>query len=154
MLKITILAIGQIKNRNLLNLSIDYLKRLRPYIKLEIIELTSESFSKNTKNLAKQKEGERIISFLSKRVNARVFLLAENGIQFNSCEFADFLNKVNEEIVFVIGGTLGFSEKVLNKYQNRISLSKMTFPHELARIILLEQIYRAITIINNKEYHY
>ncbi len=154
MLKITILAIGKIKNKNLLGLSSDYLKRLKPYIKLEIIELASESFSKNTKSLAKQKEGERIISFLAKRVNARVFLLAENGIQFNSREFADFLNKINEEIIFVIGGSLGFSEKVLDKYKNRISLSKMTLPHELARVILLEQIYRAITIINKKVYHY
>ncbi len=154
MLKIAILAIGKIKNKSIFDLSSDYLKRLNPYVRLEIIELASESFSKNTKSLAKQKEGERIISFLAKRVNARVFLLAENGIQFNSCEFADFLNKINEEIIFVIGGSLGFSEKVLDKYKNRISLSKMTFPHELARVILLEQIYRAITIINNKEYHY
>ncbi len=153
MFKITIISVGKIKDKNLANLKDEYLKRLKPYAVIREEEVRPESFNESTKEKAKIKEGERLLSFLEKHDKAEVFLLAEAGIELDSIEFSKKLAKISTEIVFVIAGALGFSDEVFSKY-NKISLSKMTFPHEMARVILLEQIYRATTIVNNKNYHY
>ena len=152
MFHITLITLGKIKQEFFAMAEEEYLKRLKPYAKLEIIELRPESFGPSDKERAKQIEGEKIEKTLEKINSQNVFLLSENGKEYDSLQFSKFLEK-NEEVVLVIGGALGFSDGLKNKYQ-KISLSQMTMPHELARVVLLEQIYRAITIAKGKEYHY
>ena len=153
MLKITLITIGKTKNKNLLTLADEYLKRLRPYAVIKTEELKAESFSEEIREKAKRKEGERIMSFLDKQKNSQVFLLAEKGHELDSLEFANKLFSIKENIIFVIAGALGFNNEIFEKY-NKISLSRLTFTHEMAKVVLLEQVYRAITIKNNKNYHY
>lgn len=153
MFKITLVTIGKIKDKNLASLKDEYLKRLKPYAVIREEELKPESFSEGNREKVKTKEGERILFFLEKHNEAEIFLLAERGVELNSIEFSKKLAKISKEIIFVIAGALGFSDDIINKY-NKLSLSKLTFTHEMARIILLEQIYRATTIANNKNYHY
>ncbi|NCN07328.1 23S rRNA (pseudouridine(1915)-N(3))-methyltransferase RlmH [Candidatus Falkowbacteria bacterium] len=154
MLNITLLTIGKIKDKSINDLILEYLKRLKPYAKINIEELKSESFKVDNKNKAKEVEGERILNYLKKYPDSQVILLTENGKTFDSVEFSDFINNENTHFIFVIAGSLGFSKAVENKIKTSLSLSKMTFTHEMARLILLEQIYRAITIHKKKEYHY
>jgi 23S rRNA (pseudouridine1915-N3)-methyltransferase len=152
MLNLKIITIGKIKQKFFAMAVDEYLKRLKPYSKLEITELKSESFSVSNKDKAKQIEGKRIEAILEKCGCQNIFLLSEDGKEYDSLEFFKFLEK-NEEAIFVIGGALGFTDELKNKYQ-KISLSQMTMPHELARVVLLEQIYRAVAIAKGKEYHY
>ena len=154
MLNITLLTIGKIKDKSLTDLILEYLKRLSPYAKIKIEELKAESFKADNKNKAKEAEGERILNYLKKYPDSQVILLTENGQTFDSVEFSDFINHETAHYIFVIAGSLGFSKAVENKIKTSLSLSKMTFTHEMARLILLEQIYRAVTIHKNKEYHY
>ncbi len=151
MLNITLITIGKVKEAYLNEATLEYLKRIKPYGRLTMQELKAEPFSVTTKDKAKQIEAERIMAVLEKRNDAEIYLLSEHGAQFNSPDFADKIK--DKEIVLVIAGSLGFAKELENKYP-KISLSPLTFPHELARVVLLEQIYRAATIINNKEYHY
>lgn|SRR5574344_1879655 len=151
MLNITIITIGKVKEAYLNEATLEYLKRIKPYGRLTMQELKAEPFSVTTKDKAKQIEAERIMAVLDKKTNAEIYLLAEHGTQFNSLDFASKIK--DREIVLVIAGSLGFAKELENKYP-KISLSPLTFPHELARVVLLEQIYRAATIISNKEYHY
>lgn len=151
MLNITLLVVGKIKDQALNNLARDYFKRIKPYARLIIEELKAESFSINTKNRAKELEALRIQNYLAKKSGAEVYLLTERGQLLNSHAFS---NKINcQELILIIAGSLGFTTDLEAKYP-QISLSPLTFPHELARVVLLEQIYRAATILNNKEYHY
>ncbi|MDO8669254.1 MAG: 23S rRNA (pseudouridine(1915)-N(3))-methyltransferase RlmH [Candidatus Buchananbacteria bacterium] len=154
MLNITILAVGKIKEKSFLELVLEYLKRLKPYAKIKIEELKAEPFNPASKNKAREIEGERIINFLKKFAGSRVVLLDERGKSFSSLELADFISDEKSHFIFVIGGSLGLSENVKEKIKSRLSLSKLTFPHEMARVILLEQIYRSVAILKNKEYHY
>ena len=153
MLDIIIIALGKIKEKYWLAAAEEYLKRLKPYARLKVLELTPEAFAKSNATSAKIKEAEKISKVLEKYPNARVFLLDERGIEMNSLEFSTELNKNSEPLVFVIGGSLGMSSELLAKY-NKIALSKLTFLHEAARVILLEQIYRGITIAKGKDYHH
>lgn len=153
MFNFTVLAIGQLKENHYQKMWAEYEKRLRPYARLKIIEFPAVSFAKNNQNQAKEIEGQRILDYLEKEeAHQPVYLLAERGQTFTSLKFATWLEK-NESLVFVLGGTLGFSEKLYKKYP-QISLSPLTFPHELARVVFIEQIYRAATILRKKEYHY
>lgn len=152
MLDIKIISIGQIKEEYFNNAIQEYLKRLKPYARIKLINLKAESFHKSDQEAVLQIESKRIIKYLEKYNNREIFLLHERGKVFNSVEFANFINQ-NQEIILVIGGSLGFSEELLNKYQ-QISLSNLTFLHEMVEVILLEQIYRAITILKDKKYHY
>ena len=157
MLKITILAVGKIKNTDFKNSFNDYIKRISPYAVLGVEELASEPFFDNSdKEKIKQKEGEKLIKCLEKFKQSKILILDERGKEFDSNNFSSFLFKNElEDIVFVIGGTLGFSREVFAlKNVSKVSLSQMTFPHELTRVILAEQIYRAIAINKNKSYHY
>ena len=137
----------------------EYLKRLGPYAKVEVIEIKDEdikeNFSESEVELAKEREGEGILSKIKDR--DLVFTMEIEGKQRSSEEFAseieDLMIYGNSDIAFVIGGSCGISKEVMRRSDRKISFSKMTFPHQIIRINLLEQIYRAFKIIKNEPYH-
>jgi 23S rRNA (pseudouridine1915-N3)-methyltransferase len=154
-LHLKIVAVGKIKNQEIASLIAEYQKRLSPFCKLETIELPSVSFlHKSAENKSKQHEGEKILAYLKKNSTENFFLLEENGKEFSSINFSQKLGSFSGCITFLIAGTLGFSDEIKQLSLPRLSLSQMTFPHEMARLLLLEQLYRAISIINGKKYHY
>lgn len=154
---IKLLAIGKTDNKQLQQLIDDYTKRLGFYIgfNLEIIPDL-----KKVKNLSedqqKQKEGALILGKL--KPTDALILLDENGKQFDSVGFSNYLQKhMNsgiKQLVFVIGGPYGFSPEVYAKAQGKISLSKMTFSHQMVRLFVIEQLYRGFTILRNEPYHH
>ncbi len=154
---IRLLAIGKTDNKELQQLISLYQNRLKHYIKFEI-EIIADI--KNAKNLSiaqqKEKEGELILKKMS--ATDVVVLLDENGKQYTSIDFSNYLQKkMNsgiKQLVFVIGGPYGFSEAVYQKAEAKISLSKMTFSHQMVRLFVVEQIYRAFTILRNEPYHH
>lgn len=137
----------------------EYLKRLSAYTKVTIVEVADEKapemLSENEKFAVKQREGQRILDKIPP--DAHVIALAIEGKMITSEQFADRLDHLNtygkSKIAFVIGGSLGLSEEVMKRADESISFSKMTFPHQLMRLILLEQVYRAYRIIRNEPYH-
>ena len=156
-MQIKLIAIGKTDQNELKSLIALYQNRLRHYIKFEIDEIPD---LKNTKHLSeneqKQKESELI---LSKIKNTDVLvLLDENGKQMSSVDFSDYLQKqMNSGIktlAFVIGGPYGFSKEVYHKAVSKISLSKMTFSHQMVRLFFVEQLYRGFTILRNEPYHH
>jgi 23S rRNA (pseudouridine1915-N3)-methyltransferase len=136
-----IICVGKIKERSIDLLINEYAKRVD---RLTFIEL---------KDSDPIREGEKIIETLSKIKDKHVFVLSEEGKEFSSVEFAQKIKKIEKEIVFVIGGPLGLSEEVKKKADVLFSLSKMTFTHEMARLFLVEQVYRAVSINEGKKYH-
>lgn len=154
---IKLLAIGKTDNKSLHTLIVDYQKRLGHYIKFEF-EIIPDI--KNAKNLSEEqqklKEGELILNKL--QPTDRLFLLDENGKQHSSIAFAQFLQKqLNsgvKQVVFVIGGPYGFSQDLYNKSDGKLSLSKMTFSHQMIRLFFIEQLYRGFTILRNEPYHH
>ena len=155
MFKIRIIALGKFKEKAYLELEKEYLKRLRPYARISVLDLPEVPYRVHDDlNIIKEKEAEKIIKQLPE--NGIVILLEEKGIARNSHDFAQFLQRtggLGKELVFVIGSGIGLHES-LKQYSNySISLSPLTFPHNMARVILEEQIYRACTILANKEYH-
>jgi len=155
MFKIKIIALGKFKEQAYKELEAEFLKRLNIYAKIKVVELPEESYRKNDDlDKVKEKEAEKIIKQLPE--GAVTVLLEENGTSRNSKDFAGFLERMgalNKELVFVIGSGIGL-HPMLKQYSNyAISLSPLTFPHNMARIILEEQIYRACTILAGKEYH-
>ena len=158
-MKISIICVGKLKEKYW-NMAIDeYSKRLGKYVKLEIIEVPDEkapeSMSLAEEEIVKKKEGERILKNI--KDDAYCVTLAIEGKNLSSEELADFVEKTTlrgvSHIVFVIGGSLGLSKDVMNRANYYLSFSKMTFPHQMMRVILLEQIYRAIKINRNEPYH-
>ncbi len=158
-MKITILCVGKIKEK-FFNMAIDeYKKRLSRYIKLEIIEVadekTPDDASEVMENIIKNKEGERILQHI--KDDTYVIALAINGIMLDSVELSKKIEELGifgkSNITFVIGGSLGLSDNVLKRADYKLSFSKMTFPHQLMRVILLEQVYRAYRIMKNEPYH-
>ena len=156
-MNIKLLTIGKTDNKQLDALIEDYKKRLGFYIKFQI-EIIPDI--KNVKNLSeaqqKQKEGELILGKIN--TTDALILLDENGKQFNSIEFSKYLQKhMNsgiKQLVFVIGGPYGFSDDVYKKANGKISLSKMTFSHQMVRLFFTEQLYRGFTILRNEPYHH
>jgi 23S rRNA (pseudouridine1915-N3)-methyltransferase len=154
---IELIAIGKTDSKELQRLIAIYTKRLGRYIKFEL-QLIPDI--KNSKNLSefeqKRREGEVIIKRLEP--TDVVVLLDENGRTFSSVEFADYLQKqMNtgiKKLVFVIGGPYGFSEELFARAKERLSLSKMTFSHQMVRLFFIEQIYRGFTILRNEPYHH
>jgi len=152
-----LIAIGKTDNKALQSLIDDYQKRLSFYIKFDL-ELIPDI--KNVKNLSeqqqKEKEGELILSKVAS--TDQLILLDENGKSFTSIDFANELQKkMNagiKTLVFVIGGPYGFSEEVYKKAQGKISLSAMTFSHQMVRLFFIEQLYRGFTILRNEPYHH
>ena len=159
MVHINIICVGKIKEKFFKDAIDEYVKRLSRFCKLEITELTDEKIP-NSLNSAieeqiKQKEGLDIISHI--KTDSYIITLDLNGKAYDSIEFSNKLDSIysniNSNITFIIGGSLGLSKEVLAKSNDIISFSNMTFPHQLIRIFLLEQIYRAFKIINNETYH-
>ena len=158
-MKITVVCVGKIKEKYLSMAIEEYSKRLSRYCKLEIIELPDEKTPDNASPAEelqiKKKEGERILKNI--KDSAYVIALAIEGKMLSSEELADKMQQlgVNGEshLVFVIGGSLGLDAEVLDRADYKLSFSKMTFPHQLMRVILLEQIYRSFRIMKNEPYH-
>lgn len=158
-MKITVISVGKIKEKYFTDAIAEYAKRLSRYCKLEIIEVpdekTPDGASEALENQIKEKEGERILAKVPD--SAHVVALAIEGKQLDSEELADKMEKWNvsgiSHLVFIIGGSLGLTPKVLNRADFKLSFSKMTFPHQLMRVVLLEQIYRSFRIRNNEPYH-
>ncbi|MGS4346895.1 23S rRNA (pseudouridine(1915)-N(3))-methyltransferase RlmH [Myroides odoratus] len=156
-MNIKLLAIGKTDNKELQSLLNDYMKRLSFYVNFDL-EIIADI--KNVKNLSeaqqKQKEGELILSKISP--TDFLILLDEKGKEFTSIGFADELQKrMNagiKTLVFVIGGPYGFSEEVYKNAKGKISLSKMTFSHQMIRLFMVEQLYRGFTILRNEPYHH
>jgi len=155
MFRITLVSVGKLKDREIEGFVLKYIKLLSPYAVINLVELKAEPFRDNSQKIkAKKAEGERIIKELKKKKLGTIVLLTEQGVSFNSMTFSQKLESWGPEITFVVGGALGLSTEVLKNFKNKLSLSPMTFPHEMARVVLLEQIYRAVTILKGKEYHY
>lgn len=154
---IQLIAIGKTDNKALESLIEDYTKRLKHYIKFE---LTIIPDLKNSKHLSegeqKIREGELILQKIQK--SDVLVLLDENGKSYDSIQFANYLQKqMNsgiKKVVFVIGGPYGFSDQVYHQAKGRVSLSKMTFSHQMVRLFVTEQIYRGFTILRNEPYHH
>lgn len=154
---IKLIVLGKTDSSRLSQLIDEYRNRLGHYIKFEIETIPD---IKNNKNLSgkqqKEKEGEAILSKLN--TTDFLVLLDENGKQYTSVEFSGYLQKkMNSglrQLVFVVGGPYGFSDAVYQKCQGKISLSKMTFSHQMVRLFIVEQLYRAFTILRNEPYHH
>ncbi len=153
-MEIKLIVVGKTKSSELVRLINEYVKRINFYKKFKIIVVNSLKSKKNSEKEIKKIEGENILKSIKK--NELIFLLDENGKSFNSRKFADFLSnkfKTNKSIVFVVGGAHGFSNEIKQKSNEIISLSEMTFSHQIIRLFFTEQVYRALTILNNHPYH-
>ena len=156
-MKVSLLLVGKTVNKHFVELIDEYAGRVKHYIGFEIVTIPE---LKNTKNLSvdqqKQMEGELILKQLQS--GDHVVLLDEHGKEFRSIEFSRYMEQkmlsVNKRLVFVIGGPYGFSQDVYGKANEKISLSKMTFSHQMIRLIFVEQLYRAMTIMKGEPYHH
>lgn len=159
MVKITLITVGKIKEKYLKDAISEYSKRLSRYCKLEIIEVadekTPEQSSEAADNVIRDKEGERILKHI--RDDMYVITLEIAGKMLTSEEFAKKVEMLGVQgvssIALIIGGSIGLGKEVLKRSDYALSFSKMTFPHQLMRVILLEQVYRAYRIINGEPYH-
>lgn len=156
-MQINLVTIGKTDNKNLITLIEDYKKRLGFYIKFEL-EIIPDL--KKVKHLseAQQKEKEGALILAKTQPSDVLILLDENGKQLNSIGFADYLQKhMNsgiKQLTFVIGGPYGFSDSVYKRANGKLSLSKMTFSHQMVRLFFIEQLYRGFTILKNEPYHH
>jgi len=156
-MKIHILLVGKTEKQYLISAITEYLDRLKHYIAIEYRVLPA---LKKTKNLSeeqqKNKEGEQILSNIKN--DDFLVLLDEKGKEYNSVEFSKFIEKKMiggiKNLLFVVGGPYGFSSDVYNRANGKISLSRMTFSHQMVRLIFVEQLYRAMTIIKGEPYHH
>lgn len=156
---ITVISVGKLKEKYLKQGIEEYVKRLSGYAKIELIEVPDEKapehLSGQEMEQVKEREGERILAKIAD--DAHVIALAIEGKMKSSEEFAESLDKLatygKSKIVFIIGGSLGLSQKVMQRANESLSFSKMTFPHQLMRLILFEQIYRAFRINRGEPYH-
>ena len=158
-MKITVIAVGKIKEKFYTDAIAEYSKRLSRYCRLEIIQVadekTPDGASEAQERQIKEKEGSRILAQI--KDGAYVIALAVQGIMLSSEQLAGKLNRLGvdgqSQIVLIIGGSLGLSDEVLKRADYHLSFSPMTFPHQLMRVILLEQIYRSYRIVNGEPYH-
>jgi len=156
-LKIKLLVVGKTDDKRIQSLIDDYTNRLKHYIPFDLEVIPD---IKNVKKLSmdqqKTKEGELILSKVSP--SDRLILLDEKGKEFSSMNFSKYIQKhMNsgvKQVIFVVGGPYGFSKEVYSKAQGKISLSQMTFSHQMIRLFFVEQIYRAFTILKNEPYHH
>ena len=155
-MKITLLVVGKTTNTALEAMISDYQKRLTHYVPFELRVLPE---LKNAKSLSfeqqKQAEGEMILKSVAP--SSQVILLDEHGKEYRSVEFASWMEKQmssGRDLVFVVGGPYGFSQEVYGRANGLISLSKMTFSHQMVRLVFVEQIYRAMTILRGEPYHH
>lgn len=158
-MKITVITVGKIKEKYLKDAIAEYSKRLSKYCKLEIVEVADEKTPDNASEVVedaiRSKEAERILKYV--KDDAYVITLEIGGKQLSSEELADKIDKLGVQgtshIIFIIGGSIGLGKEVFAKSDYALSFSKMTFPHQLMRVILLEQVYRSYRIINGEPYH-
>lgn len=158
-MNISIITVGKLKEKYLKLGIEEYTKRLSSYSKIEIIEVPDEKAPEILSDAemlqVKKKEGERILAKVP--TDAHVIALAIEGKQKSSEELADTIDKLGtygkSKVTFIIGGSLGLSDEVLNRANDKLSFSKMTFPHQLMRLILVEQVYRAFRINRGEPYH-
>ena len=158
-MKITLITVGKIKEKYLKDAIAEYSKRLSKYCKLEIVEVadekTPDQASENVERQIRQKEGERILRYV--KDDAYVFTLEIGGTMLDSVAFAKKIETLGiqgkSHLIFIIGGSIGLGEEVLRRSDYALSFSKMTFPHQLMRVILLEQVYRSYRIISGEPYH-
>ena len=158
-MKITLLTAGKIKEKYLKDAIAEYSKRLSKYCKLEIIEVADEKTPDNAsevvENVIRDKEGERLLKYV--KDDAFVITLEIKGKMMTSEELAEKIDTLGirgvSHIMFIIGGSIGLGEDVIKRSDFALSFSKMTFPHQLMRVILLEQIYRSYRIISGEPYH-
>lgn len=158
-MKITLITVGKIKEKYLKDAIAEYSKRLSKYCKLEIVEVadekTPDQASENVERQIRQKEGERILRYV--KDDAYVFTLEIGGTMLDSVAFAKKMENLGiqgkSHLIFIIGGSIGLGEEVLRRSDYALSFSKMTFPHQLMRVILLEQVYRGYRIIEGAPYH-
>ena len=158
-MKITIITVGKIKEKYLKDAIAEYSKRLSKYYKLEIVEVadekTPENASETVENAIREKEAERILKYVKE--DAYIITLEIGGKLLSSEELAEKIEKLGVQgtshIIFIIGGSIGLGKSVLEKSDYALSFSRMTFPHQLMRVILLEQVYRSYRIMNGEPYH-
>ena len=158
-MKITVISVGKIKEKFFKDALNEYTKRLSKYCKLEIIEVsdekTKENMSETEENIIKEKEGKKILKNIKER--EYVITLEINGKNLSSEQLASHIKELgitgNSSITFIIGGSIGLSKEVSKRANYKLSFSKMTFPHQMMRVILLEQVYRSFRIINGEPYH-
>ena len=159
-MNISIVSVGRIKEKYFKDAISEYEKRLKPYVKLKIFEVNDEkapeNLSKKELEIVKDREADRILKKIKE--NSYIISLEIEGKSLSSEKFSKLIKDqmtygMGKDLVFVIGGSNGLSKKISDKADYKLSPSKMTFPHKLMRLILIEQIYRAYKIINNEPYH-
>lgn len=149
---IKIITVGNIKEKYLKDAIEEYSKRIKKYTNLEIIEVKDEGLVEESKAISL--EGNKISKYLSPK--DYIITMEIDGKEMSSVEFSEKLNQIqieNSNIVFIIGGSYGLSQEIKQQAKLHLSFSKMTFPHQLFRVMLLEQIYRSYKIMNNESYH-
>lgn len=155
-MKIKLIAIGKTDEKYLQDGIAKYLNRLKHYISFELVVINDVKIGSKPNTLL-QKEKEAELFFDKIQPNDFVVLLDENGKSFTSVAFADYVQKrmnASTDVVFLIGGPFGFSDKIYQRANDKISLSKMTFSHQMIRLFFVEQVYRAFTIIKGEKYHH
>lgn len=156
-MKIKIVAIGKTHKSFLMEGEQEYMKRIKKYIPIEKVEIPDlKNAKKLTQKQIKEKEGQLLINKIEP--HSLIVLLDEKGKEFTSMKFSgwiqDKMNRGYKNIIFLIGGAYGFSDEVYKLANEKIALSKMTFSHQMIRMLFTEQIYRAFTILNNEPYHH
>lgn len=156
-MKIILLTVGKTTNTHLIKLQDEYQNRLKFYITFESVVIPE---LKNTKNLSVTEQQEKEADLILKQfeINDEIILLDEKGKQFTSVGFSDFISKKmlasHKRMIFVVGGPYGFSERIYQRAKGMVSLSSMTFSHQMIRLIFVEQLYRAMTILKGEPYHH
>ena len=154
-MKFTLLVVGRTVEKHYITAINDYVERTKHFISFDMEVIPELKNTKTEYGATKEKEGELILKLCCGRCSG---LLDEHGKEFRSVEFANWMERkmhtVNKRLVFIIGGPYGFAPKIYDVTQEKISLSKMTFSHQMIRLIFVEQLYRAMTILNNGPYHH
>jgi len=156
-MKITLLTIGKTEDKYLLEGLDIFLKRLKHYISFKILEIPE---LKGTKSLSRDQQKSKEAELIFKNIHSidHVILLDEKGQEFSSKQFSNFLNKKmvggQQHLVFIVGGPYGFSEEIYLRSNEKISLSRMTYSHQMIRLLFTEQLYRAYTILKGEPYHH
>lgn len=156
MISVGLVTIGKVKEKFLLDAINHYLKMSKPYVSWQIFELKPEKFSDSNKVQALRLEQQRLSEFIKNTNQKNIWqpiLLTETGTEFSSQQFSQWLTKLTKAPLFILGGSLGFDDDFKKEFKMQLSLSQLTTTHELARLIITEQIYRSATIINDKNYH-
>lgn len=156
-MKITFITVGKTEDAYLKEGIEKYVKRLKHYTKLELIDIPE---LKNTKALTEEQQKAKEAELILKKITAQdyVILLDENGMEFTSVQFANYINKrsvsSSANLIFIVGGPYGFDQSIYQRANDKLSLSRMTFSHQMVRLFFVEQLYRAYSIIKGEPYHH